>query len=158
MEVGVFKISLNMRAILMILVFFSCSSCINPDLKEYCGQFSDSIPSLKFEGVGGEFHMKIKEVVINKQDTIDLICAKINELKQVHLLTGKGADWVITFYDPNGGRRYLLEVYKKSSPVKCYVFRLGVKYYENDSLARLFEEIIDLNDIRNNEKYRIEEW
>ena len=140
-----------------VLIFLFClfSPGCSTDLEHYC-EGETGLPVIKLEGTKGDFYRKVKTVTTIHQDTLDLICTEIGKLNPT-FSNAKGSHYRITFWfvDSKSSKRPI-EVYW--DPGDGFVFWIGVKYFKNDTLARLLAEIIDVDEVRHSEKFRIEAW
>ncbi|MFZ2898674.1 MAG: hypothetical protein WA004_08640 [Saprospiraceae bacterium] len=140
-----------------LLVFCLFIGACEGDFDPYCEGKKGSI-EVKFEGTAGDFYMKEKTVSTISQDTIDLICSEVKNLKPA-FSNARGSDYSITFrfIDPTISQRPV-EMYRIKFPEEKFVFWVGVKHYQNDTLAKLLMEVVNVDEIRRSDKYKIEKW
>jgi hypothetical protein len=147
-----------MKEYLFLLIIFGLfTGGCEGGFDHYCIE-GNGFTEVKFEGTSGDFRMKVKTVSDISQETIDLICSEIKKLEPT-FSNARGSDYSITFRytDPTISKRPV-EMYRIKFPEEKFVFWIGVKYYKNDSLAKLLMEIVDVDEIRDSDKYIIEKW
>lgn len=144
----------------LIVVFsfgFFLYGC-NGDFNDYCQDGKAGDYEVKFEGSSGDFYRKVRTISSINQDSIDLICSEIKKLTPT-FSNPKGSDFSITFRFASGESSIPpIEMYRVPLPEEKFVFWIGLKYYKNDTLAKLLMEIVNVDEIRSSDKYKTEKW
>jgi len=139
---------------IIITVILSFLCCHSTEFNTYCQ--TDENPILKFEGTGNDFYMKVKTIKDLDDSLVEQICSEIGKLEHISG-TSRGSDYSISFMFKNDNK-YNIEMYYYPESVTKYLFWIGLKFYKNDSLAHIFTQTLNVDEIKSNDDYKIDEW
>lgn len=139
----------------LFILMYILLSCAQSTEIDYCSSMRDSRFFIRFEGIRGkDLHNKVKDVEDFTQSEINAICSLLNSMQPRTLSDARLFDWRIWIAFDDQKTEDVAIHYKADHELK-YIIRVGNKYYQSTKLGVLIESIIDLEEIKINESYRI---